>query len=178
MGVYLRHRSRPWRATLLEVPEEDYEAPDWLPGLVDELMEPEHEPEAAAALPRRNAPRPIPEGRSEDDEAAAADERPPARDSCREEPRPRLRPVWRPTSPPGGLAGGTRAADKQFYKNLLSQQEENIALERECLTVKLEVAEEEQEAARKVSDAADTIKEHCAALFNRMGQVLRRSPDP
>lgn len=93
---------------LKKVPEENYEAPEWLPGLLDELIESEHEPEAAADLPRRDVPRLIQEARSEAVEAAATDERPPAHDSRREEPRPRLRPVWRPASPPGGLAGSTR----------------------------------------------------------------------
>ncbi|KAG0424085.1 hypothetical protein HPB47_000160 [Ixodes persulcatus] len=45
-----------------------------------------------------------------------------------------------PSTPPAGWAAGTRAADKQFYKDILAQQQENAAVP-PCQT---EPSEEEQ----------------------------------
>ncbi|CAN7980659.1 unnamed protein product, partial [Ixodes pacificus] len=137
----------------LEVPEsdntQDYEPPDW--PLDEDEDEAPVEPCAAAALLRREGPPPVAGGPPE--VAAAAEGRPaPLGRGWWEPPRPR--PVWRPSTPPAGSAAGTRAADKQFYKDILEQQQENVKLERQCLLAKLKASEEEVRAARAACEAA------------------------
>ncbi|XP_042147836.1 uncharacterized protein LOC121836748 [Ixodes scapularis] len=133
----------------LEVPEsedtQDYEPPDWL---LDEDEAPV-EPGAAAALLRREGPPPVAGGPPE---AAAAAEGQPAPLGRRGPPRPR--PVWRPSAPPAGSAASTRAADKQFYRDILEQQHENIKLERQCLLAKLKATEEQARASEEQARAA------------------------
>ncbi|KAG0443421.1 hypothetical protein HPB47_014940 [Ixodes persulcatus] len=68
---------------------------------------------------------------------------------------PRLRPVWRPSTTPTGSTAGTRAVDKQFYKDILAQQQENVKQERQCLLAKLKASEEEARAARAACEAAE-----------------------
>ncbi|KAG0412886.1 hypothetical protein HPB47_009981, partial [Ixodes persulcatus] len=136
----------------LEVPEsdetQDYEPPDWR---LDEDEAPV-EPSAAAALLRREGPPPVAGGPPE--AAAAVEGRPAPLGQGRQGP-PRPRPVWRPSTPPEGSAAGTRAADKQFYKEILAQQQENVKLERQCLLAKLKASEEEARAARASCEAAE-----------------------
>ncbi|KAG0434159.1 hypothetical protein HPB47_019314 [Ixodes persulcatus] len=98
----------------LEVPEsgetQDYEPPDWPLDEDEALMK----PGASAALLRREGPPPVaPEGR-------------PAPLGRGRRGLPRPQPIWRPSTPPAGSAAGTRAADKQFYKDILAQQQENV----------------------------------------------------
>lgn len=133
----------------LEVPESeetlDYEPPDWP---LDEDEAPV-EPGAAAALLRREGPPPVAGGPPE---AAAAAEGQPAPLGRRGPPRPR--PVWRPSAPPAGSAASTRAADKQFYRDILEQQHENVKLERQCLLAKLKATEEQARASEEQARAA------------------------
>ncbi|KAM7310089.1 nuclear apoptosis-inducing factor 1-like, partial [Ixodes scapularis] len=128
----------------LEVPESeetlDYEPPDWP---LDEDEAPV-EPGAAAALLRREGPPPVAGGPPE---AAAAAEGRPAPLGRRGPPR--SRPVWRPSAPPAGSAASTRAADKQFYRDILEQQHENVKLERQCLLAKLKATEEQARASEE-----------------------------
>lgn len=166
----------------LEVPEpdedqtEDYEPPDWL---LDEDEVP-LEPGAAAALLRREGSSPMAEGPPE--AAAAAEGRPAPMDRRRRGP-PRPRPVWRPSTPPAGSAAGTRAADKQFYRDILAQQQENIKLERQCLLAKLKASEEEARAARATCEAAEQVDRaatyfiaRCDQMFALLGQAPQQAP--
>ncbi|KAG0423235.1 hypothetical protein HPB47_000970 [Ixodes persulcatus] len=84
----------------------------------------------------------------------AVEGRPAPLDRRRHRP-PRLRPVWRPSTTPTGSTAGTRAVDKQFYKDILAQQQENVKLERQCLLAKLKTSEEEARAARAACEAAE-----------------------
>ncbi|KAM7280927.1 nuclear apoptosis-inducing factor 1-like [Ixodes scapularis] len=169
----------------LEVPEsedtQDYEPPDWP---LDEDEAPV-EPGAAAALLRREGPPPVAGGPPE---AAAAAEGRPAPLGRRGPPRPR--PVWRPSAPPAGSAASTRAADKQFYRDILEQQHENIKLERQCLLAKLKAteeqaraSEEQARAARAACEAAEMMKkaanfyiEQGEKMFTLLGKALQQGP--
>lgn len=107
--------------SFLQVPgseeAENYQPPDWL---LDKDEAP-LEPGVAAALPHREGPLPIAEGLPE---TAAADEERLALPGRRRQKPPRSRPAWRPSTLPKGSTAGTRAADKQYYQDVLAQQEE------------------------------------------------------
>ncbi|KAG0443285.1 hypothetical protein HPB47_015088 [Ixodes persulcatus] len=162
---------------------QDYEPPDWP---LDEDEAPV-EPGAAAELLRQEGPPPVAGGLPE--AAAAAEGRPAPLGRVRRGP-PRPRPVWRPSTPPAGSAAGTRAADKQYYRDILAQQEENIKLERQCLLAKLKASEEQARAseeqaraARAAYEAAEMMKkaanfyiEQGKKMFTLLGQALQQGP--
>ncbi|KAG0422699.1 hypothetical protein HPB47_001498 [Ixodes persulcatus] len=164
----------------LEVPEfyetQDYDPPDWP---LDEDEAPV-EPGAPAALLRREGPPPVAGGLPE--AAASAEGRPaPLGRGRRGLPRPRQ--VWRPSTPAAGSAAGTRAADKQFNKDILAQQQDNVKLERQCLLAKLKASEEEARAARAASEAAEEVKKAAIfylqqgeKMFALLGQALQQAP--
>lgn len=158
----------------LEVPDDDdtqdYEPPDWP---LDEEEAPV-EPGAAAALLRREGPPPVAGGPPEA-AAAAAEGRPAPLGRGRRGP-PRPRPVWRPRTPPAGSAAGTRAADKEYYRDILAQQEENIKLERQCLLAKLKAARAAYEAAEIMKKAANFYIEQGEKIFTLLGQALQQGP--
>ncbi|XP_040068033.1 nuclear apoptosis-inducing factor 1-like [Ixodes scapularis] len=169
----------------LEVPESeetlDYEPPDWP---LDEDEAPV-ETGAAAALLRREGPPPAAGGPPE---AAAAAEGRPAPLGLWGPPRSRL--VWRPSAPPAGSAASTWAADKQFYRDILEQQHENIKLERQCLLAKLKATEEQARASegqaravRAACEAAELMKkaanfyiEQGEKMFNLLEKALQQVP--
>lgn len=144
------------RIFFLQVPEfeetENNEPPDWL---LDKDEAP-LEPGVAAALPRRVGP-PPPMAEGPPETAAAAEGRlaPPER---RRQKPPSSRPVWRPSTLPKGSAAGTRAADKQYYQNMLAQHEESVKLERRCLLAKLKALEEEVRVATAACKATELLK--------------------
>ncbi|XP_040062788.1 uncharacterized protein LOC115322807 [Ixodes scapularis] len=131
----------------LEVPESeetlDYEPPDWP---LDEDEAPV-EPGAAAALLRREGPPPVAGGPPE---AAAAAEGQPAPLGRRGPAR--SRPVWRPGAPPADSAASTRAADKQFYRDILEQQHENVK------KLSFKIAQEEVLAAEAAAQNTHDVR--------------------
>lgn len=129
--------------------EGDYEPPDWFPS-----------------------------GDEEEDEAPPAERE---AEAAMQSPRPVMSPrgAWRPASPPARSAATTRAADKQYYKDLLAEQHENIKLEKQCLLAKLEAAKQEvtaqkmvQEAAQETLRAAQYFRQQCEILFDALGQAM------
>lgn len=124
--------------------------------------------DAAAALSRREGPPPMSEGPFEATAAAKGRLAPPGR---RRQGLPRPQPAWRPNTSPTGSAARKRTVDKLTYRDLLTQKEENVKLEWQCLLAQQKASEEQLRAAKATREAAEEVRK-TATFFRDQGKRL------
>ncbi|CAN8005897.1 unnamed protein product [Ixodes pacificus] len=122
----------------------------------------------AAALPLQEGPPLMSEGPSEATAVAKGRLAPPGR---RRQGPPRPQPAWRSSTPPAGSAARKRTVDKLTYRDLLTQKEENVKLERQCLLAQQKASEEQLRAAKAAREAAEEVLK-TAIFFREQGKRL------